>query len=303
MRIIAILLACAVLLLGCAGPAAPPKQGGSGQPSGGTVEPPPSGEPCEPKYSFSEIGDGVLSKTSKIIATVTCAGNKTLGVKLDGKGAGSVVVESDATSPVELEFAPVKDGTIKLEVESNGETVFSRDWTVKPLGSDDTKGVENDAVSFKEWRAMAVDVENEIALGKVRIFLKRIFDKTQPGTNIVVEVNADDSGKPGRVLASTKKPITATTLSDNWISFDFPDKPKLAPGRKWIVVKIEQTEDVTLISDSVNVHYVSIDKQAEGNDYTRQMVLNVNKQTGVATETEWAPLSYDREYTVALSAG
>jgi hypothetical protein len=301
MRIIAILLVCAVLLFGCAGPAAPAQQGGTGGPSGGTVEP-PGGSTCEPKYSFSELEDGVLSKTAKIVATVTCAGNKTIGVKLDGASATSVVVESDATSPVELEFAPKKDGTLKLEIESNGEVVFSRDWKVAPLGSDDTKGPENDAVSFKEWRAMAVDVENQVAVGKVKIFMKRIQDKTQPGTNIIVELRSDSGGNPGSIIASSKKAITTTTLSDNWITFDFPEKPTLNPGKKWVVMRIEQTEDVTVISDSINIHYVSVDKQAEGNDYTRQMVLDVNKQTGVATETSWTPLSYDREYTIVLSA-
>ncbi|HSB46711.1 MAG TPA: choice-of-anchor R domain-containing protein [Candidatus Bilamarchaeum sp.] len=299
MRGIQILLICAVLLFGCTGGG---QQTGQNPPSGGSTQPPAGGGACEPKYSFSELGDGVLSQSAKLVATVTCAGNKTLEVTLDGVSATSAKADSDATTPLELKFAPPKDGTVKLAVESDGEVVFSRDWTVKPLGSDDTKGPENDAVTFKEWRAMSVDVGSPIKVGKVKLFLKRIADKTQPGTNVVVELRGDSGGKPGSLIASSKKPITATTLSDNWITFDFPDAPQLSEGTKWIVLRIEQTEDVTLISDAVNIHYVSVDKQAEGNDYTRQMILNVDKVNGVATETSWTPLSYDRKYTIVVSA-
>jgi hypothetical protein len=301
MRIFAVLLVCAVLLFGCTG-GGPSAQGGGTPPPGGQGTGGTSGEACDAKYSFSELGDGVLSQNTKLIATVTCAGNKTLDVTLDGKTATSAEVESDATTPIELQIAPPKDGTLKLAVESDGEVVYSRDWTVKSLGSDDTKGPENDAVTFKEWRAMSVDVGSSIKLGKVKIFMKRIADKTEKGTNILVEIRDDAGGKPGALVASSKKPITATTLSDNWISFDYPDTPLLSPGKKWVVVKIEQSESVTLISDAINIHYVPIDKQGQGNDYTRQMLLTVDKVNGVATETSWTPLSYDREYTIVLSA-
>ena len=301
MRALLILSVCAVLLFGCTGGTAKPGTTPGGTPPG--TPPSTGGGDCETKYSFSELDAGVLAQNTKLVATVTCAANKTLDLTLDGQSAATYLVEGDAATPVELEFAPKKDGTLKLEVELDGETIFSRDWTVRPLGSDDTKGLENDAASFREWRAMAVDLDEPIRAGKVRMFLKRISDRTQPGTMISVDLRDDDGGNPGAIIATSEKPITATTLSDNWISFEFQDKPLLSAGRKWIVLRIIQTEDVTLVSDNVNLHYVAVDKQAEGNDYTRQMVLNVNTVSGEATETEWTPLSYDRVYTMTLSAG
>lgn len=299
MRALLILSICAVLLFGCAGGA--PKPGGKTDGTGTSV--PPSGGECEAKYSFSELPDGVLGQKAKVIATVTCGQNRTVALLLDSKTETSVLLESNAATPVELEFAPDKDGTMKLEITLDGETIFSRDWAVKPLGSDDTKGLENDAASFKEWRAMSVRLDEPIQAGKARLFLKRISEKTQPGTIIAVDLREDANGKPGAIIATSKKPINATTLSDNWITFDFPAKPTLSAGTKWIVLRVEQTEDVSLVSDNVNLHYVTVDKQAEGNDYTRQMILDVDLKNGVATETEWTPLSYDRIYTVTLSAG
>ena len=137
---------------------------------------------------------------------------------------------------------------------------------------------------------------------RVKIYMKRLAYKTQPSTEIVVEVRSDDGGDPGSVVASVKRPINATTLSDNLINFDFATEPTLAPGRYWIVVRIEQTEDVNLVSDTVNIHYVAVDRQAPGNGYTRQMMLDVDKASGFASETEWAPLSYDRVYSIVLTS-
>jgi hypothetical protein len=301
MRYIAVIVLAAILVFGCAGPAPPAVPGATPPIAPGGPEPGPSGEECTPSYSFSDLDGGVLSKTSSIVATVTCAAGKSIVVKLDGVQAASVLPESNATAPIKLEFYPRTEGTLKLTVESDGETVYSRDWAVVPLGNDETKGLENDAVSFKEWRAMAVDIENPISADKVRIFMKRIDEKTQPGTEIVVEIRDDKGGNPGNVISSVRRPTNVTTLSDNWITFDFEDDPALGKGRYWIVMRVDQTEGVTVVSDKVNVHYVPVDKQAEGNDYTRQMMLEVNQQTGEASETEWTPLSYDRIYTMILT--
>lgn len=256
---------------------------------------------CSPSYSFSEPQTGVLSKTSSITATVTCAAGKKIAVKLDGVEVASKSAATNGTEPLKIEFAPARDGTIKLTVESDGEVVYSKDWKVNPLGNNNTSGLDYDSVSFKEWRAMAVDVENTIRPSRVRIYMKRIAYKTQPNTEIVVEIRDDNAGKPGRVVSSVKKLINVTTLSDNWINFDFDQKPTLSPGRYWITVRIEQTENVNLISDVVNIHYVVVDKQSPGNDYTRQMMLDVNPATGFASETEWTPLSYDRAYAIVLT--
>lgn len=264
----------------------------------------PDGEGCEaPSYSFSSIDDGTFSQASELVATVTCGGGKKLTVTLDGEKVDSATIDTNATIPVKFDVVGIKDGTLKLVVDADGETVLSRDWEVIPLGDADTSGLEYDGVSFREWRAMAVDVENEVEAGQVRIYMKRMQYRTQPNTNIIVELRNDIGGKPGAPVASVTRPITVTTLTENWIKFDFDPKPTLSPGTYWIVVMVEQTEEVTLVSDVTNIHYVSIDKQTEGNDYTKEMKLNVDEKTGEATETAWQELSYDRVYTIVLSSG
>ncbi len=262
------------------------------------------GEECEPpSYSFSTLEDGTFSETTELVATVTCGAGKKMTVSLDGVEVDSATVETNATVPVKFDVVAIKDGTLKLTVDSDGETVLSRDWEVSPLGDADTSGLEYDGISFKEWRAMAVDVENEVEAGRVRAYMKRMQSRTQPSTNIIVELRDDSGGNPGGLVASVKRPITVTTLTDNWINFDFEPAPTLSPGRYWIVFKVEQTEEVKLISDVTNIHYIAIDKQAEGNDYTMEMKLSVDERTGEASETEWKELSYDRIYTIILSSG
>jgi len=301
MRRILFILLAGLLLFGCFGI-------GGGKPTGGGTTPQvpgttPPAETCTPSYTFSELSTGTLSKTATLVATVTCAAGKTLDVTLDGQSVMTAGATTNATTPIELEFAPTKDGTVKVEVKSDGETVLSRDWSVRPLGNEDTGGLDTDGVSFKEWRAMALDVENAITPGKVKIFMKRMTFKTQEGTTIVVEIRSDNGGKPGNVVSSVTKPFTIATQTDNWISFEFDQKPTLSPGKYWVVMRVEQTEDVNLVSDVAYVHYSVIDKQSPGNDYTREMKLSVNEQTGFASETSWQPLTYDREYSLILTSG
>lgn len=299
MKRIILLVLAGLLVFGCTG-----SQPSGGKPGASVPQMPGTSAPaeeCSPSYSFSEIQPGTLSKTASLVATLTCAAGKNIVVKLDGEQVASNTPNSNATTPLKLEFGPEKDGTLKLTVEGDGETLFSRDWTVSPLGSADIKGVENDAVSFKEWRAMAVDVENPISPARARVFMKRLDFRTQPGTEIVLEIRGDSGGKPGSVVAFVKRPINVTTLSENWINFDFEPKPSLSAGRYWIVLSIEQTENVNLVSDKINVHYVANDKQAPGNDYTGQMLLDVDPTTGFASETQWTPLSYDRDYSIVLT--
>ncbi len=306
MRYIAFVILAAVLLFGCTGGGQQPAaQGGNGSPAGGgTAGPQPSGgEACAPSYSFSDLQDGVLSQTSTLVATVTCAAGKKLTVKLDGNDVADQSVDTNATTPVKLGFYPRYEGTEKLTVESDGEVVFSRDWNVTPLGNGDTSGLDYDSVSFKEWRAMAFDVGNPIALDKIKIFMKRIDFRTQSDTKIDIQVRdaSGPGGMPGNVLASSISPINVTTLSDNWVTFSFPNKPALQSGRYWVVMKIDQSQDVNLVSDTVTVHYSTIDKTAPGNNYTAQMYLNVDTHTGMASESQWQPLTYDRAYDVILS--
>ncbi len=308
MRYIAVVLLAAVLLFGCTGggqQAGTPAGGGNGTPAGGGAagQQASGGEACTPSYSFSDLQDGVLSQTSSLVATVTCAAGKKLTVKLDGNDVADQSVDTNATTPVKLEFYPKYEGTEKLTVESDGEVVFSRDWSVAALGNSDTKGLDYDSVSFKEWRAMAFDVGNQINLDKVKIFMKRIDFHTQPSTQIDIQLRdaSGPGGMPGNVIASSVSPINVTTLSDNWVTFSFPNKPTMQAGRYWIVMKIDQSEDVNLVSDTVTVHYSTIDKTAPGNNYTAQMYLNVDTHTGMASESQWQSLTYDRAYDIVLS--
>lgn len=302
MRYVAVFLLAAVLLLGCTGGGQQTGGQPSGSGGGGSQQPPSGGgEACAPTYSFSDLQDGVLSQTSSLTATVTCGWNKTLTVKLDGSDVADVTLDTNATKPVTLEFYPRYDGNQKLTVESDGEVVFSRNWSVAALGNDDTKGLDYDSVSFKEWRAMAVNVGNPINLDRIRVFMKRIDYRTQPTTKVVIEVRGSDSnGMPGKVVDSVSVPVNVTTLTDNWATFKFDDKPALAPGKYWVVVKIDQSESVNVVSDTVTVHYTAIDKTAPGNSYTAQMILNVDPKSGLASETQWAPLSFNRAYDIVL---
>jgi len=305
MKNIIVLILATLLVFGCMGGTPAAKPVGKTTPANATANTTSqqaTANACTPVYTFSELPAGILSKQVNFVATTTCAADKKLVVKLDGAEAAAVMVTGNATSPLQLAIAPGKDGTVKLTVESDGVTVHSRDWEVAPLGSADTKGVEYDSVSFKEWRTTAVDVGSQINAAKVKIFMKRLQWKTQPATVIVVEIRKNDNGKPGDRLAGVERPINVTTLSDNWITFDMGNAA-LAPGRYWITMKIKQTEEVSLVSDIVQVHYVPVDKQAPGNDYTRQMILSVDEKNGVATETQWTPLAYDRVYSITLHGG
>lgn len=305
MRQMLLFLAIGMLIFGCAGGPAAQKNGtASGGADVGVELPqvPGMGPKCEPSYQFGQLPDGVLSKSSELPATVECAGGETLTVSIDGKPATTAAVATNESQQVRLKVPALKDGTVKVTVESGGKTLFTRDWKVKPLGSEDTSGLDSDAVSFKEWRAMAVDIENGVTVTGARIYMKRLEAKTQPGTTISVQLAEDQNGVPGNPVATAEKPINASTLSDNWLGFNFVQAHPLSPGRYWITIKIKQSESVNLVSDVLQLHYATIDRQKPGNSYTRQMKLSVDEKTGRATETQWEALPYDKAYSVVLTA-
>jgi hypothetical protein len=255
-------------------------------------------------YSFSTIDDGTFSKTSKLVATVTCGGGKKLAVTLDGTEVDSETVSTNGTTTLTFDVVAIKEGTLKLKVVRGTETLLSRDWKVEPLGNSSIAGVGNDAVSYKEYRAMALDVENAVDVGQVKLYMKRLQSKTAPGNYIVVEIRKDSGNEPGSLVSSIKRPMTAVTMSDNWLKFDLASKTKLAPGRYWIVMKVEMTEEAeTLVSDVANIHYTEVDRTENGNNYTKQMMLTVDSTTGKTTETRWEPLSYDRVYSIVMTSG
>jgi hypothetical protein len=257
---------------------------------------------CQPSQSFSALPDGTFAKNAHLFATVSCLADKEITVKINGAEVRSTAVTTNETQQVELVFAPPKDGTVNLTVEIERVPVYSKEWKVKPLGSEDVRGLEYDPVSFKEWRAMAIDIDTTITPGRVKAYMKRIAAKTKPQTIIIAEMRSNVNGNPAGLLASARRPINATTLSENWVSFDFQSKPTLQPGRYWIIFKIEQTEDVDLISDTINIRFVTADKQVEANDYTREMRLSVDRVDGVASETQWQPLTYNKTYAIVLTS-
>lgn len=302
---LAILVIAALLVFGClgGGQSGPVVNISGPQLPGGVqdiVEPPPVADECVPGYSFQPLQNGMLGHATNLEATVTCAAGKTITVKLDGEVATTARVEGNETTALNFELIPRKEGTVRVTAETGGSSLLSRDWTVAPLGSSDTKGLENDGISFKEWRAVGFEVDGQASIGRVRAYVKRIEAMTQPNTNIVVEIKSDNGGVPGTLLGSVIKPITTTTMSDNWINFDFTSPIDVQRGKYWVVFRIDQTENVNLISDTIYLHYVPVDKQAAGNDYTRQMILTVDPRTGIASETSWTPLSYDRYYSMTI---
>ncbi len=299
MRFVIFILA-ALLVFGCTGSAPEDKKDDAPMIPGVPTAP---AEECTPDYSFSELEDGVFSKEEGLVATVTCAAGKTFVLSVDGKSVDSKTVSENATTPVEFQVPAIRDGTVDVKVDSEGETLFSREWEVSPLGNQETMGTGYESFSFKRWIALAHDIESEVEVGQVRIYMKRQSSHTQPSSKIVLEIREDSGGEIGSLVSTKTLPIDATTLSENWIKFDYEDKVKLTPGTYWFVLKIDQTEEISLVSDVVTVHYEIIDKQALGNDYTKAMALAVDEKTGKASETFWEPLPYDKEFNIVLSYG
>jgi len=298
--------ALVLLVFGCVGMPSQPTAGTNAtQPQAPVLPGIPGGEQveqCTPSNSFSDIPDGTLSRSITLVATLTCAAGKSVVVKLDGETVGQTVVQTNATTPVNLDIVAKKDGTSKITVEIDGQTVLSKDWSIKPLGSSDTKGLDNDGISFKEWRALGFDVDNPIRVARVRMFLKRMSSQTQPSTQLVLELRSDNNGNPGTVLGTVKRPITVVSLDEKWVNFDFDTPIPVSKGKYWAVLRIEQSAEVYLVSDVVNLRFVPGSRENPGNDYSRQMLLSVDTKTGLASETQWTPVSYEKTYSVTFHA-
>jgi hypothetical protein len=300
MRTFVIALIAAFLMFGCVGgpaPQAPPVK--DLVPTGPAVD----GEACTPSSSFTGPADGTFGKDSKLTGSVTCFGGKKLELKVGTTMVAGITVNDNTTTTISFDVPGLQEGTHEVAVVSEGSTLYSKQWDVAALGNDDVSGADYDAYSFKQFRAMAFDFETPVDVGRVSLYLKRLEGRTQPGTNIMVEIREDENGEPGNLVDAVSIPITETTLSYNWIHFDFDPAADLDEGRYWVVTKVEQTESIKVVSDTVMLHYATIDRLEDGNDYTMQMDLDVDDQTGYAIETYWQPLSFDREYNIVLKSG
>jgi hypothetical protein len=255
---------------------------------------------CTPSSSFTGPDDGTFGKDSKLSGSVTCMAGSRLELKVGDEVVDSVTIQGNDSTTVAFDVPGIEDGTHEVSVMSGGSTLYSKSWEVSYLGNDDISGPDYDAFSYKQWRAMAFDMESPVDVERVSLYLKRLEGKTKPDTKVVVELRKDSSGTPGSLIAEAEIPIEETTLTYNWVHFDFSPEASLDEGTVWVVAKVEQQEVTALSSDVVVLHYETIDRLSDGNGYTAQMDLDVDEKTGIASETSWKALSFDREYNVIL---
>ena len=255
---------------------------------------------CTDSYGIPPLKDGTLSKSSTLSITTNCASGKTLSAYVDGLKTDEKTVNSDSET-INLKVIASKDGTQKVEIRSNSKIILTKDWKVAQLGYTEIKGLENDPISIKQWKAIGFDVENPITLRTISLYMKRLTHNIMTNTEILVELHSDKNGNPGDgIIATANKNLTDSTLTYNWINFKLNKSATLAKGKYWIVIKITQPT-TPLVSDVVNIHYISIDKTKDGNADHRQMDLNRNDEQETWEQTSWKPLAYDKRYLFKVS--
>ncbi len=298
MRNIILILLAAVLIFGCV---SGPKAGAPNISSITANIPGAPPEACTQSQTFSALAPGILSETSELTATVACAGGQSIEVDVDGNPVTTKQVQTNDSQEVKLDIPATTDGSHTVTVQIGGQNVLSESWNVTPLGVQKIEGLETDAVTYKQWLAEAVDVGNQISVPRAEAVISTEQSSMQPKSTVVLEVRKDANGAPGDLVGSASDPMKTVTQSDNWITFDFSPALTLPPGRYWMVVKAVQGTTPSLVTDILQLHYVTVDKTAAGNDYTRQMALSVDENTGAATQSTWQPLPYDKEYDMFLT--
>jgi len=309
MKAAILLLVSMILLFGCTGPAETPAgttvtEGesvpvGEEQPSGGSV-PAATEEDCEASYVFSQLSPVKLSEISQFTITATCAKDKEIVLYLNDKTAGELIVPSNDATVLKFDIVAKVDGTSNVVVKSDSETVFAETWEVDPLGSDDTEGNDYDQISNKKWLAVAFDIDNKIHIGSIKAYMKRLESSTMENSMIQVEIRSDDGGNPSQgTMATAAVPLTDTTMSNNWLYLNYD--VDLNPGKYWAVFKVE-TEEPTIVKDTVTLHYVALDNTVPANDDTRMMNLEWSESGRVWNEGTWSPLAFDKTYSVMVSA-
>jgi hypothetical protein len=307
MKKILFVIAAALLLFGCTGipgglqnatknmsvPALPNASNVAGAVANVTQQP-----SCSPSYSFSAPAPAVLSGTSVLSGTATCAADKELTVYVGNAQVAQATVSGDP-GQVSFNLPATTDGMVRVSVQSDGAIVYSADWTVSPIGYATTAGTDNDQISVKNWKAVAFDVDNPITVTSVSAFLRTLQTSTLANTVVIADIRADSGGSPGGIVATASLPITKVTMTPNWISF--PVEAQLQKGRYWVVFRVDQPSS-QLVSDSVNILYVAVDKNQPGDADHKKMDLVRNDQAQTWDQTTWQPLAYARNYAFKVSA-
>jgi len=307
MKAAILLLMTMILLFGCTGPAETSAQ--TGVTEGNSVpmeeqqqatEPSEVEESCEASYTFSPLPDVTLSEVSMFTITASCAKGKEISLYLNDNMAGQLVVPTNDATILNFDIVAKVDGTSDVIVKSDSETVFAEEWEVKPIGNDDTSGNDYDQISNKKWVATAFDVENQIHVGSIKAYMKRLASNTLQSSVIQVEIRSDNDGVPSEgSMATATVPIRDTTMSDNWLYLNYD--VTLKPGRYWIVFKVD-TGEPTIVGDAVTLHYIGPDNTVPANSDTKVMDLEWSESERVWNEAEWKPLAFDKTYAVMVSA-
>ncbi len=255
---------------------------------------------CEPSYMVLELGVGVFSKGTPFGVSAECAGGKTVALYVDSEKIAEQEINTNNPTVLNFVLIPKTEGTKTVEVKVDGETVHGVSWPVIPLGSQDISGNKNEDVSSRKWIAISYHVDSRVEVKSVGAYMKRLYSNTLKDTYVVAEIRSDNNGEPGdEILASSTLPIEETTMTENWIWFNFDEPVELAPpGIHWVVFRIDYSD---LVSDVVNIHYVGEDTLSEPNDHTKRMLLEWDDDARKFVKTEWQELSYDKEFSVVLS--
>jgi len=257
---------------------------------------------CEPSYTISELSDGIFSKGTPFVVNAECAGGKTVALYIGEQKVSEQAISTNNAAVLNFLLAPKSEGFKDIEVKVDGETIYTAEWYVAPLGSQDISGSKNEDISSRKWVAVKYHIDSFVEAKSIGAYMKRLYGNTLEDTYVAAEIRPDNEGEPGdTVLATSLVPITDTTMSYNWIWFDFPDAVGLATGNNyWVVFRIDYPE---LVSDTVNIHYVGEDNLAPANDYTLRNLLewSDSEREYVETETGWQEMTYDKEFAIVIS--
>jgi hypothetical protein len=256
---------------------------------------------CEPSYMVLELGAGIFSKGTPFGVSAECAGGKTVSLYVDSEKIAEQQVATNDVAVLNFVLIPKSEGAKTVEVKVDGETVYSTSWPVIPLGSQDISGSKNEDVSSRKWVAISYHVDSRVQVKSVGAYMKRLYSNTLEDTYVVAEIRPDNNGEPGdEVLASSRLLIDETTMTENWIWFNFEEPVELAPpGRNWVVFRIDYPD---IVSDVVNIHYVGEDTTSEPNEYTMRKLLEWDDDEREFVETTgWETFTYNKEFSVVLS--